>query len=76
MSRLKKVKNFKITLQSLDINKLYIVLEYVTISTEFFKELDSYINEYSDSINEDSEYYFTKKVIYLYDSMKDKLKVK
>ena len=76
MSKINKVKNLKNMVSSLDINKLYKLQEYVTESQSFFKELDAYICEYMNSIDEDSEYNFIKKVISLYDDMKDKLKVK
>lgn len=76
MSKVNKVKMLKNTVSSLDINKLYKLQEYVIVSEEFFKELENYINEYLSRSDEGSDYDFIKKVIYLYDSMKDKLKVK
>lgn len=76
MSKFNKVNNLKNMLSSLDINKLYNLQEYVSVSSEFFKELDSYVNEWNDSFDYDRDYYFTKKCIDLYDSMKNKLNVK
>lgn len=76
MSKFNKVKNLKNMVSSLDINKLYKLQKYVSVSQEFFKELDSYVNEWNDSFCDDRDHYFTKKCIDLYDSMKNKLNVK
>lgn len=73
MSKIKAVKNM---VSNLDVNKLYTLQEYVSKSQIFFNELDLYINEYSDSFDYDSEYEFTKKVINLYNHLKNDLKLK
>lgn len=70
-----KVKNLKNMVSSLDINKLYKLQEYVSVSSEFFKEFDSYIYEWENSFYSDRDYCFTKKCIDLYDSMKNKLNI-
>ena len=72
MSKIKTVKNL---VSSLDINTLYLIQSYLSNSQIFFSELEKYINDYGVSLNNESEYDFTKKVINLYNHLKDDLKI-
>lgn len=76
MSKFNKVKNLKNMVSSLDINKLYQLQEYVSVSQVFFKNLDLLVNDYICDDENGAEYIFTNNVIDLYKSMKDKLNLK
>lgn len=75
MSKFNKVKNIK-NISSLDINKLYKLQEYVSVSQEFFKEFDTLVYKYLSSSDCDDDYDFVRNSIVLYISLKDKLNVK
>lgn len=76
MSKFNKVKNIKNMVSSLDINKLYKLQEYVSVSQEFFKEFDTLVYKYLNSFDCDDDYDFVRNSIVLYISLKDKLNVK
>lgn len=85
MSKFNKVKNIKNMVSSLDIDKLYKLQEYVSVSQEFFKEFDSLVSEYCNLFGDDflfspavcdSDFAFVCKSIELYRSLKDELDVK
>ena len=74
MSKFNKVKNIKNMVSSLDINKLYKLQEYVSVSQDFFKEFDTLVCKYNSFDCDDD--YFVRSSIELYNSLKDKLNVK
>lgn len=73
MSKFNKVKNIKNMVSSLDIDKLYKLQEYVSVSQEFFKEFDTLVCKYNSSDCDDD---YIRSSIELYISLKDKLNVK
>lgn len=75
MSKFNKVKNIKNMVSSLDIDKLYKLQEYVSVSQEFFKEFDTLVYKYLSSPDDDNSNFICSS-IELYISLKDKLNVK